>query len=74
MGIFDKLKGKSGGGPKAGPQEIAQRARESGIDPQVVKEILDASKGPDGKVDREAAVAKAGERGIDAETFKSLFR
>lgn len=75
MGILDKLRGKGGGGgPKASPQEIAQRARDAGIDPQVVKEILESSKGPDGKVDRDAVVAKAQERGIDVETLKGLFR
>jgi hypothetical protein len=73
MGLFDKLKGK-GGGPRANPQEVAQRARDAGIDPQVVKEILESSKGPDGKVDRAAAVANAEQRGIDKETFRSLFR
>jgi hypothetical protein len=76
MGLLDKLKGKGGGGggSKASPQEIAQRARDAGIDPQVIKEILESSRGPDGKVDRDAVVAKAQERGIDVETLKSLFR
>jgi hypothetical protein len=76
MGLFDKLKrkGGGGGGPRATPQELEQRARDAGIDPQVLKEILESSKGPDGKVDRNAVVAKAQERGIDVETLKSLFR
>lgn len=75
MGFLDKLKRKmGGGGRKLDIDALAAKAAQAGVDPKTVKEVLESSRGPDGKIDWNVAAMKAQQRGLDVNKLKGLMR
>jgi hypothetical protein len=73
MGFLNRFRGRRGRG-KVDVDALAARASAAGIDGATVKEILEASRGPGGRIDWAAATAKARERGLDVEKLRGLIR
>jgi hypothetical protein len=54
--------------------KLAERASQAGIDPQVIKQILTESRGPDGKIDWDQAAERAQAHGLDVNRLRGLMR
>jgi hypothetical protein len=71
VGFLDRLKGRRRG-DRVDVDALAARASAAGIDGEAVKEVVESSRGPDGRIDWAVAAAKAQERGLDVRKLRSL--
>jgi hypothetical protein len=74
MGFLSKFKRGGKGGGQVDIDKLAARAAQAGADPQVVKEVLEESRGADGKIDWNAAATKAQARGLDVSKLRNLMK
>ncbi len=72
-GFIDKVKDAvTGGGAGPSLDDAMAKAKDAGLDPDKVKELLSNFTDADGNIDWKGAMDKAQDMGLDPEKLKSL--